>query len=156
MSESMSNEMFKEYRKLKEQREKQIKRQNKYNKETYDTISFTVVKGQKKIIQEQIKEWGYSSMTEYINHLINNDFEMIRDSEKEWSHNDTPQPSNPPHTAPKEPQAENPAPAEEKSEEKPNTEPEEPEKKETEPPNEENIWDELPAEWEDLPFPPTP
>lgn len=79
----MNDKEKREFERLKEQRKRQIERQNKHIRERYDIISFTVEKGRKQAISDKIKEWGYKSMTEYINRLISVDFERMERAEEE-------------------------------------------------------------------------
>ena len=71
----MDNAQLKEYKKLKEQKEKQLKRQNDYNKNNYERMGIVVEKGQKDIILNHVKECGYSSFNAYIKDLIKRDME---------------------------------------------------------------------------------
>lgn len=49
----------------------------------HDIITIKVNKGRKQAISDKIKEWGYKSMTEYINRLISVDFERMERAEEE-------------------------------------------------------------------------
>ena len=71
----MTDENIKEYRKLKEQKKKQLDRQNKYVKANYDRIGFVVPKGEKQKIIEHLEKLGYENITSYIVDLIKKDME---------------------------------------------------------------------------------
>lgn len=66
-----------EYKKLKKQKEKQLKRQNEFNKNNYDRLGVVVEKGQKEIIINHLKQKGYKSFNAYITDLIYNDMHNI-------------------------------------------------------------------------------
>ena len=71
----MTDENIKEYRKLKEQKKKQLDRQNRYVKANYDRIGFVVPKGDKQKIIEHLQKLGYENITSYIVDLIKKDME---------------------------------------------------------------------------------
>lgn len=71
----MDQAQQKEYKKLKEQKEKQLKRQNEFNKNNYDRLGVVVEKGQKEIIINHLKSKGYKSFNAYITDLIYNDMQ---------------------------------------------------------------------------------
>lgn len=71
----MDNAQLKEYKKLKDQKEKQLRRQNDYNKNNYERMGIVVEKGQKEIILNHVKECGYSSFNAYVKDLIKKDME---------------------------------------------------------------------------------
>lgn len=69
----MDNMQLKEYEKLKKQKEKQLKRQNAYNKENYERFGIVVEKGMKDKIKEHYIAKGYKNFNSYIVQLIKND-----------------------------------------------------------------------------------
>lgn len=69
----MDQAQEKEYIKLKKQKEKQLQRQNDFNKKNYDRLGVVVEKGQKEIIINHLKQKGYKSFNAYITDLIYND-----------------------------------------------------------------------------------
>ena len=74
MSENiLTDDQMKEFEKLKSQKEKQLARQNNYNKSNYDRLSVIVKKGEKERIAEHFKSKGFSSFNEYACALIYDD-----------------------------------------------------------------------------------
>lgn len=69
----MDDKIIQEYEKLKKQKEKQLKRQNEYNKINYDRITILLPKGQKAALEEIAKNRGFKSVTDYIKVLIDQD-----------------------------------------------------------------------------------
>ena len=62
-----------EFDKLKNQKEKQLARQNAYNKNNYDRAGVVFKKGEKQRIEDHYKTLGFSSFNSYILHLIYTD-----------------------------------------------------------------------------------
>ena len=62
-----------EFEKLKSQKEKQLARQNSYNKNNYDRLGVVVKKGEKERITDHYKRKGFSSFNEYVCSLIYSD-----------------------------------------------------------------------------------
>ena len=62
-----------EYEKLKSQKQKQLDRQNNYNKNNYDRCGVVLKKGEKEKIKAHYTARGFSSFNEYILYLIYND-----------------------------------------------------------------------------------
>lgn len=62
-----------EFEKLKSQKEKQLARQNSYNKNNYDRLGVVVKKGDKERITDHYKRNGFSSFNEYVCSLIYSD-----------------------------------------------------------------------------------
>lgn len=69
----LTEENIKEYEKLKNQKQKQLDRQNAYNKDNYDRIGIVIKKGEKERIKAYYIENGFSSFNEYITSLIYKD-----------------------------------------------------------------------------------
>lgn len=70
---TLSDADMAEYEKLKSQKEKQLARQNSYNKNNYDRLGVVVKKGEKDRIAAHYKSKGFSSFNEYICNLIYSD-----------------------------------------------------------------------------------
>ena len=68
--ETMEENEKKELEKLREQRKKQLNRQNKYIAVKYDRLNFTVKKGLKEIITEHYKKQGFNNLSQYLTALM--------------------------------------------------------------------------------------
>lgn len=64
---------IKEYEKLKQQKQKQLDRQNNYNKANYDRAGVVLKKGEKERIKAHYTKLGFTSFNEYVLSLIYND-----------------------------------------------------------------------------------
>lgn len=74
MSENiLSMKQLAEFDKMKEQKEKQLARQNAYNKNNYDRAGIVFKKGEKERIERHYKGMGFSSFNAYILHLVYTD-----------------------------------------------------------------------------------
>lgn len=71
----LTEENIKEYEKLKNQKQKQLDRQNAYNKTNYDRIGIVIKKGEKERIKAHYVELGFASFNEYITSLIYKDMD---------------------------------------------------------------------------------
>ena len=69
----LSDDDIKEYEKLKSQKQKQLDRQNNYNKNNYDRVGVVLRKGEKDRIKAHYIEKGFASFNEYIVKLIYDD-----------------------------------------------------------------------------------
>lgn len=76
---TLSDADMAEYEKLKSQKEKQLARQNSYNKNNYDRLGVVVKKGEKDRITTHYKNKGFSSFNEYICNLIYTDMGETHD-----------------------------------------------------------------------------
>ena len=75
MSKTLSDADLKEFEKLKSQKQKQLDRQNNYNKNNYDRVGVVLKKGEKDRIKEHYLKSGFSSFNEYIVKLIYDDMQ---------------------------------------------------------------------------------
>lgn len=64
---------IKEYEKLKQQKQKQLDRQNNYNKANYDRAGVVLKKGEKDRIKAHYIQRGFTSFNEYVLALIYDD-----------------------------------------------------------------------------------
>lgn len=69
----MTDQEQKEYKKLKAQKEKQLKRQNEYMKNNYDRIALLLPKGSREKLTKKAAAAGFKTITEYIRNLIEQD-----------------------------------------------------------------------------------
>ena len=69
----LNDEELAEFEKLKSQKQKQLDRQNKYNKDNYDRAGVVLKKGEKDRIKAHYTACGFSSFNEYVLNLIYND-----------------------------------------------------------------------------------
>lgn len=69
----LSDVEIKEYEKLKNQKQKQLDRQNNYNKVNYDRAGVVLRKGEKDRIKAHYTARGFSSFNEYVLKLIYDD-----------------------------------------------------------------------------------
>ena len=74
MSKNILNDTeLAEFEKLKSQKQKQLDRQNKYNKNNYDRAGVVLKKGEKDRIKAHYIKRGFSSFNEYVIALIYDD-----------------------------------------------------------------------------------
>lgn len=78
----MDDKQLKEYEKLKAQKTKQLKRQNKYMQEKYDRIALLLPKGEKEKILNIAINRGYKNITDYIRELIKKDSVILPEKQE--------------------------------------------------------------------------
>lgn len=76
----MTEKQMEDYNRLKEQKKKQLDRQNQYNKQNYERLNIVMRPGDKNRVRAAAKSLGARSVNEYVVGLIYADLERLEES----------------------------------------------------------------------------